>query len=48
MKDYIKIIEDNKEEMLQTLADLVAIPSVVSAPDGDYPYVPGAGSVADF
>ena len=38
MKDYIKIIEDNKEEMLQTLADLVAIPSVVSAPDGDYPY----------
>ena len=38
MKDYIKIIEDNKEEMLQTLKDLVAIPSVVSDAVGDYPY----------
>ena len=38
MKDYIKIIEDNKDEMLQTLKDLVAIPSVVSDAVGDYPY----------
>lgn len=38
MKDYIKIIEDNKEEMLQTLADLVAIPSVVSEAEGDMPF----------
>ena len=38
MKDYIKIIEDNKEEMLQTLADLVAIPSVVSEAEGDSPF----------
>ncbi len=38
MKDYIKTIEDNKEEMLQTLADLVAIPSVVSEAEGDYPF----------
>ncbi len=38
MKDYIKIIEDNKEEMLQTLTDLVAIPSVVSEAEGDMPF----------
>ncbi|MBR5739699.1 MAG: Sapep family Mn(2+)-dependent dipeptidase, partial [Firmicutes bacterium] len=38
MKDYIKIIEDNKEEMLQTLADLVAIPSVVADAEGDMPF----------
>ncbi|MBR6473716.1 MAG: dipeptidase PepV [Firmicutes bacterium] len=38
MKDYIKIIEDNKEEMLQTLEDLVAIPSVVSDAEGDMPF----------
>ena len=38
MKDYIKIIEDNREEMLQTLSDLVAIPSVVSEAEGDMPF----------
>ena len=38
MKDYIEIIEKNREEMLQTLAELVAIPSVVSDAEGDMPF----------
>ena len=48
MKDYIKIIEDNKEEMLQTLSDLVAIPSVVSDAEGDMPFGPEVQKAYDF
>ena len=48
MKDYIKIIEENKEEMLQTLADLVAIPSVVSDAEGDMPFGPEVQKAYDF
>ena len=38
MKDYIEIIEKNRDEMLKTLADLIAFPSVVSDAEGDYPF----------
>ena len=48
MKDYIKIIEENKDEMLRTLADLVAIPSVVSDAEGDMPFGPEVQKAYDF
>ena len=48
MKDYIKIIENNKEEMLQTLSDLVAIPSVVSEAEGDMPFGAEVQKAYDF
>ena len=48
MKDYIKIIEENKEEMLQTLSDLVAIPSVVSEAEGDMPFGAEVQKAYDF
>ena len=38
MKDYLQIIEDNRQEMLQTLKDLVAIPSVAGEAEGDSPF----------
>ncbi len=48
MKDYIKIIEENKKEMLQTLSDLVAIPSVVSEAEGDMPFGAEVQKAYDF
>ena len=48
MKDYIKIIEDNKEEMLRTLSDLVAIPSVVSDAEGSMPFGAEVQKAYDF
>lgn len=38
MKDYLQIIENNREEMLQTLKEFVAIPSVATAAEGEYPF----------
>lgn len=48
MKDYLQIIEDNREEMLQTLKDLVAIPSVAGEAEGDSPFGKEVQRAFDF
>lgn len=48
MKDYLQIIEDNRQEMLQTLKDLVAIPSVAGEAEGDSPFGKEVQRALDF
>ena len=48
MKDYLQIIEDNRQEMLQTLKDLVAIPSVAGEAEGDSPFGKEVQRAFDF
>ncbi|MDD6879216.1 MAG: Sapep family Mn(2+)-dependent dipeptidase, partial [bacterium] len=48
MKDYLQIIEDNREEMLRTLKEIVAIPSIVSEADGDSPFGKEVQRALDF
>lgn len=48
MKDYIQIIEDNKENLFKTIGELVAIRSVAGEAVGDMPFGEGVQKALDY